>query len=186
MKTPLLTALAVTAIFTSACNRAAEEPTTKPAAPTSLEPLPNGRVPLPTQPQTKGEQIDAATAQIALCVQQNLMPENEFINVVEDGMTISYGRRYWSTENQTWAQEDSKVYVDLFMTRGVKKSSGSGYVFIPVSQASKEDVATIAVMENCVRDAMPTALNYDILKPLPAPEGYRPYSQLIGPPNNRP
>lgn len=116
----------------------------------------------------------------ATCIAHNLFPNNK-VRVANDGQTFSFTRKDPSASGfgSATATDSTKIEVSLFNNRGI--SDVDANVFTALSLGDENDMRMVAVGENCVRESLPGAMNYNLFIPLPAPEGYRSLQVLLNP-----
>lgn len=114
----------------------------------------------------------------ATCIEHNMFPGNK-VRVAADGLTFSFTRKDPSADalNEATAGDLTTVEVGLFSNRAIADNAAGNFTVL--SLGDENDAAMIGVAETCVRQNMPNAMNYEILKPLPAPAGFKPLSVLV-------
>lgn len=114
----------------------------------------------------------------ATCFINNLFPQSgNYVRVADDGLTLSYSRATPGYRAQSPASQPT-VEVSLFNNRGIGDASAGA--FTALSFGDENDFALMAIAENCVFEAMPNAMNYELQPPLPAPVGYRSLAVIEG------
>lgn len=172
MKSVLLT----TATFAAASVLAACGPA--PAEPPSI-PAPSEATgqPLPFTPE---QETILGSHKAAVCIKEQLFKDNTEVSVAHSGRTVYVvDQEFYSQDGgQTHRQGEARTTkISLFFNRGFDSAYSMRYSsFTPLNPNDGNDVTTIAIMEQCVKDKLPNAMNYTALPPLPAPAALKPTS----------